>query len=262
MDIEELSKSQVILLTLLVSFVTSIATGIVTVSLMDQAPPVVAQTVNRVIERTVETVAPSVNGQGAAAVVTQQKTVVVKESDLISQAVQRVEPSLVRLYSRDRENEQFLGLGIVLDASGRIVTDATALGDRADAFAALSDGTRVRVFVSAREESTGLAFMQATSSEKMPAFKPAALMAGRAVLGQSLVSIAGKSVSRIAPGIVTGMNTEKVAGFETSIGTGDIIAGSPVIDTDGEIVGVSTGVSRASSPSGFIAASALIASDE
>ena len=51
MDMEELSKSQIILLTLLVSFVTSIATGIVTVSLMNQAPPAIAQTVNRIIER-------------------------------------------------------------------------------------------------------------------------------------------------------------------------------------------------------------------
>ena len=34
MNMEELSKSQIVLLTLLVSFVTSIATGIVTVSLM------------------------------------------------------------------------------------------------------------------------------------------------------------------------------------------------------------------------------------
>ena len=35
---EHLNKQQLILLTLLISFVTSIATGIVTVSLMDQAP--------------------------------------------------------------------------------------------------------------------------------------------------------------------------------------------------------------------------------
>jgi hypothetical protein len=44
MDIEELSKSQLIMLALLLSFVTSMATGIVTFSLMDQAPPAIAQT--------------------------------------------------------------------------------------------------------------------------------------------------------------------------------------------------------------------------
>ena len=90
MDLEELSKSQIILLTLLVSFVTSIATGIVTVSLMDQAPPAIAQTVNRIVERTVEKVV-SLPSQTAAAVTT-EKTVVIKESDLISDAVAKMTP--------------------------------------------------------------------------------------------------------------------------------------------------------------------------
>ena len=53
MEMEKLNKSQIVLLTLLVSFVTLIATGVVTVSLMDQAPPAIAQTVNRIVERTV-----------------------------------------------------------------------------------------------------------------------------------------------------------------------------------------------------------------
>lgn len=56
MDINELNKKQLILLTLLVTFVVSIGTGIVTVSLMKQMPPTVPQTINNVIQRTIEKV--------------------------------------------------------------------------------------------------------------------------------------------------------------------------------------------------------------
>lgn len=56
MDIKELDKKQLILLTLLITFVVSIATGIVTVSLMNQAPKSVPQTINNVIQRTIEKV--------------------------------------------------------------------------------------------------------------------------------------------------------------------------------------------------------------
>ena len=56
MDIKDLNKTQMILLVLLVCFVVSIATGIVTVSLMQQVPKSVPQTINRVIERTINNV--------------------------------------------------------------------------------------------------------------------------------------------------------------------------------------------------------------
>ncbi len=249
MDIEQLNKSQIVLLTLLVSFVTSIATGIVTVSLMDQAPPAVAQTVNRVIERTVETVTPSQTGQAAATVVTQEKTIVVKETDLISQAVQKISPSVVRIYTSSEDNPTFLAIGVVLDTKGSIVTDSVALPN-SDYVVALSDGARVRVFVNARDEKSGFAFLQpATSTASLPAWKPAALSSGRVVLGGTIVGVTGKTVDRILPGVVTAMPAETI--IDTNVDENSILPGSPIINTDGNIVGVSTGQSRSSSHSGF-----------
>lgn len=263
MDIEHLSKSQIILLTLLISFVTSIATGIVTVSLMDQAPPVIAQTVNRVIEHTVETVTPAASaktGQAAATVVTQEKTVIVNENDLISKAVERANPSIVRMYTANADEPRFLGIGIVLDAEGMIVADSAALED-SDAVIARSDGTRVRAFVVERDKVNGFAFLRAaTSSEgKAVSWAPAAISASQPVLGSTIVALSGKSVSRIAPGVVTAMLPgDGPSIVDTNIPTDSILSGSPIINTQGEVRGVSTGVSRSSSSQGFISASALI----
>lgn len=257
MDIEQLSKSQIILLGLLVSFVTSIATGIVTVSLMDQAPPAIAQTVNRVIERTVETVVPDTKGQAAATVVTQEKTVVVKESELISQAVAKISPSIVRIYRGDPQAASFLGLGIVLDKQGTIVTDTAALGDSADATAVLSNGATVRVFVRGRNTDTDLALLQASSTTDIASlWIPATVSSGKSTLGQTVVALSGKSVARIVPGIVTAVPDDTM--LDTDISGDSLFGGSPLINTDGDLIGVSTGVSRASSSSGFMSAALLV----
>lgn len=260
MDIEQLSKSQIVLLTLLISFVTSIATGIVTVSLMDQAPPAIAQTVNRVIERTVQSVAPAPKGQSAAAatVVTQEKTVVVKESDLISEAVAHASLSIVRV--SETQSSTFLALGLVLDAQGTVVTDSSAI-ESGDVTLALPDGSHVRAFVTARDKDTGLAFLQpATSTDKAPAWTPATISTNNSVLGTSIVSIAGKTVARIAPGVITAMPTSTV--IDTNIDTGSIVPGSPLVNTDGNIVGISTSVSRATSDSGFLSTLVLVAAQK
>lgn len=269
MDIEKLTKSQIVLLTLLISFVTSIATGIVTVSLMQQAPPAVAETVNRVIENTIETVATSTKNQPAAAVITtQQKTVIVNEADLIAQAVKQATPSVVAIYGADSAQPQFLGLGVVTDASGTVAADISALGDRADATIELASGAKVRSLVTSRNTSSGLLYLTpASSTPATVTWTPATLSLSDPQLGEVVVAISGENNVQIAQGIVTELSpAEKSAGIpetiETDIDSSSIQFGSVIIDTNGSVVGVSTGVSRASSPSGFVPASQIGATND
>lgn len=58
MDVKDLNKSQLILLAILLSFVTSIATGITTVTLMQQAPASFTVPVTRIVRETVEKIVP------------------------------------------------------------------------------------------------------------------------------------------------------------------------------------------------------------
>lgn len=260
MDIERLSKVQIVLLTLLVSFVTSIATGIVTVSLMDQAPPSVAQTVNRVIERTVQTVVPA--GQSASANIVQQKTVVVKESELISSAVDKITPSVVRVFSSEQDTSAFLGLGVVVNASGTIATDNDALGESASIVVEFSGGTRTRALVVSRDTDTGIAYLSAATStgSTTPAWVPATLSGEHPTLGETVVALSGKAIARIADGIVTALIPAKDPApqiIDTGIDSSSIMPGSPLIDSTGNLIGVNTGVARASSVSGFIPASVI-----
>ncbi|MBI4079632.1 trypsin-like peptidase domain-containing protein [Candidatus Kaiserbacteria bacterium] len=262
MDMEELSKSQIVLLTLLVSFVTSIATGIVTVSLMDQAPPAIAQTVNRIVERTVEKVAPA--GQAAASVVTTEKTIIVKESELIAKAVEKVRPSLVHVYASSSD-PVFLGLGIVVDAEGGIVTDSLAVGEEKKILVALADGTRLPAVIESHDTKNGIISLRAattTGEGKALQFTPATLAVGTPTLGQTVVVLSGKTISRITDGLVTALVPREAEGdasiIDTNISADFVMEGSPLIDTEGGILGVSTSVSRASSRAAFMPTSVLV----
>ena len=92
---EDLNKTQLILLALLVSFVTSIATGITTVTLMEQAPPAITQTINRVVKETVRVVTPTEGKPTAPQTITQ--TVVVKEEDFVVKAVEKKSLHLIKI---------------------------------------------------------------------------------------------------------------------------------------------------------------------
>jgi len=95
MEMEELNKSQIVLLTLLVSFVTSLATGIVTVSLMEQGVSPVTTTINQIVERTKEIIVRVPEPQDPIVIT---ETVTVHQSDLVAAAVAKNKDSSIIIY--------------------------------------------------------------------------------------------------------------------------------------------------------------------
>ncbi len=246
MDVEELTKSQIILLTLLISFVTSIATGIVTVSLLDQAPPAITQTINRVVERTIERVVPDTT-QGA--VVT--KTIVVKEEDLITESIERNSRSLVRIYNTE---EVFLGLGFFVDGRGVIATDASIIGLDEEYSVVTHDGN---TYTAGLLEDSFLSISEAqeVSFESVTYADLTSLK-----LGQTVIALSGKERTGVSMGIVSGfLETQEVieateekeeytvsvlAEIETSVNLQKVIFGSPLVNMFGEVVGIHTTASN------------------
>lgn len=127
---DEFSRTQLVLLGVFISFVTSMVTGVVVVSLMRQEPKGVVQTINRVVEHTIEKVVAPAEKEiiTETEVITKEvtKEVVIKESDLVADAVQIGLQGVFSLHmnSADEDGPTMLGSGFVVDTSGMMVTDA------------------------------------------------------------------------------------------------------------------------------------------
>ncbi len=123
MDIKDLSRSQLILLALLLSFVTSLATGITAVTLMQQAPQSVTVPINKVVKETVNRIVPT---EGRATV----NTVVVKEEDLIVSAIADNKPALFGIFketsggSRQQVSEK-IGNGFAVSKKGIVAANVS-----------------------------------------------------------------------------------------------------------------------------------------
>ncbi len=270
MNLEQLTKTQIILLTLLVSFVTSIATGIVTVTLVEQAPPALTQTVNRIVERTVERVVPS-ESQGAN-VITREKevTVVVKEDDLITTSIERNAKSLVRI-SRAPEfveagGDPFVGVGIMVSRDGLVATDEGIIDGSISYTITLPDGTTAGAKAVANRGGS-VALLRIEVGEGDPdTFAPVALGAlGSLKLGQTVIVLSGRERVNVSTGIIKGLIEGKkekgaesvISRIDTSL-TGAPLPGSPLVNIFGDVVGLSTLASREWGASSYAPVSVIL----
>jgi hypothetical protein len=255
---ENLTKQQIVLLTLLVSFVTSIATGIVTVALMNQAPVGVTQTINRVVEKTIEKVVPATPTKETQTIV--KETVVVNTDDQIVSAVEKNSKSIVRIYSRensrsyDSDSVRFVSLGTVVSDNNIIVADNNTF---------VFDGGRY--FIKTEDnKNVDLEILRAVPGEEVSVFKikengdysvklsKANIVSSENIkLGQTVVYIGGDTKDIVSTGIISGVNTKNldnnststekiITSIETNISSDKLISGGLLINLSGEIVAIKT----------------------
>ena len=261
---EDLTKQQLILLTLLVSFVTSIATGIITVSMMNQVPQTVTQTINRVVERTIEKVVPTtpINTQ-----VITKETIVVKEEDKIVESIGKNAESIVRIYRNKVDGETsntFISMGMIVSDDGSVVTDNFRIYPASKYVGILSDGTERKLDIVRSENGEKIAILKfvAVDGDKQPTYKKTTLSTSVPQLGQTIVFVGGEVLNSVYTGIVSSLSTkdvktevpveptasstatttekiEKVLAYiDTNLSLQGLTLGGPLLNLSGELVGM------------------------
>jgi len=228
-NMEHLTKQQVILLALLVSFVSSIASGIVTVSLLDQAPPAVTQTINHVVEKTIERVSPSGDTQGST-----KETIVIKDDQAVVLAIDKASKSIAHI-----QNGGFIvGLGLIVSSSGKVIGVIDS-SHRNNLSLLLSGGNVVALSFVSEDPLSGISLFQAEQSvnPKDARVYNAATFANSddLKLGDAVVSIFGGENIAVAAGIISSFSKDRIM---TDAHGSDPLSHAILINLSGNIVGV------------------------
>ncbi|MEK7060340.1 MAG: hypothetical protein AAB970_01830 [Patescibacteria group bacterium] len=227
MDIKDLNKAQLILLAILLSFITSIATGIVTVTLMQQAPSSVTIPINRIVRQTVEKIVPS---EGKNTV----QTVVIKEEDLVVDAIAKNQSAIfsVTEESKDIDGKTIeisAGHGFVVSNDGIIVADGSLVTEGQVYYVKNDSGKFKTEFVSLNKN--GFAFLKVgiplDEKDKIAFTIPTFGNLSKMKAGQKILVLGGTISSFIFEG-----------GKDIKISATKSNAGALVLDLDGEVLGI------------------------
>ncbi|MES2213692.1 MAG: trypsin-like peptidase domain-containing protein [Patescibacteria group bacterium] len=253
---EDLTKHQTILLVLLVSFVTSIATGIMTVSLLQQAPVEITRNINSIVEKTIETVTPaSISNsisKSSGKDTTTTTTVVVKEDDLIVASINKNIKSVARISDIDRLSGEstFYGIGLVVNKDGTIMGVRRSIDLEHMYTAKLSDGTEITLAPQGLDKKSNFILFKIVQPEKAKKtdFIPVSFAASDAQLGQTLISLGGDTSNAVSVGRVLSLVTKdstvasstvkSIVGIDTDVSSRDIVLGSPLFNLSGDVVGL------------------------
>lgn len=244
---EHLTKTQLVFLVLLVSFVVSAVTGIVTAALMDQAPSPLTDTIHKVVER-VNVVSGEKNTQEQT-----EKITIITQEDLIIKLVKDTAPSVVSVvaskdvpvveqyfsdpFFNDPFFQQFFpqefreqfrvpeyrqrgterreigsGTGFFVSSDGFIVTNRHVVEDTDASYTIImNDGRKLDVKVLARDPIQDIAILKSDGANFpfLPLGNSDDLQAGQTVI--AIGNALGEFRNTVSVGVISGLGRSIVA---------------------------------------------------
>lgn len=246
-----LNTQQIVLLCLLVSFVTSITTGITVISLSDQGAQPVTQTINRVVERTIEKVVEPEKDNNVTVTKTPERiieTVVVNQEDLTVEAVQKNSRSLIRIYTENKnELGEFVTLGVAVSENA-IVADKNMISTKGDYLAKTQIGN-IKLDIDSNSSSENFVLLKL--SENKTGLQPAVFADSNSLqLAQSIISISGSLENSVSTGIINKLDSfektenentwNEVTNIYAGVDANNVLVGSIITNLQGNIVGIKT----------------------
>lgn len=259
---EDLTKHQLILLVLLITFITSIGTGIITFTLLQEAPVEVTQTINRVVEKTIERVVPAEPGKPETVVT----TVVVNEEDRVLEAIAKNEKSIVRIKTVGADGSEVVaGLGLVISAQGVVVSDLRIYNSALVYSIVFADGKTYSAGKAHVDNDNDLVFFNTgvpVSESPKYTFYPAVFGDSDTLkVGQTLVAISGRETNAVSIGRVYQLefasDKKTVTKILSDITLSRSLSGSPIINLSGEVVGLEGSVAEGETKYSYIPTSRI-----
>jgi hypothetical protein len=228
MDIEDLTKTQLLLLTILVNFIVSIATGVLVVSMLDQSPAPITQTVQQIVDHTIETISTPISSPILSS---SAPTPTTPEQQLTS-AIAADGARTVLIYNQNATTSPAIAFGTYLPKS-RAVATVFSLQLPQEVTIMFSDGTTANASLSKNGDTIAIyGFADDATLPNAAAANPVAI--GDLTQGETVV---GLTKDRAAvTGIISKVNDSAIM---TSL-TG-VPAGAGEVDLSGDLVGVSAG---------------------
>ena len=252
---ESLTKTQIVLLVLLVSFVTSLATGIVTVTLVNQAPQPITHTISKVVEKMVPKEVP-----------VKEKTVVFSNEENLVKVIKEASLAVVSVMATTTKdltatttNEEVgkkpmpSGSGFSVSKDGIVWKKKEIVGDETLEYVVItSDGKTYPAAVISRSSSQDVAVLKVEGNN----FNFIPLGVSKNInIGQTAIvlgSDSGEFQNTVSVGVVSGLN-KTAAALNSFSGLGDLVAliqidaatnpgnsGGPLVDLNGRAIGINT----------------------